>query len=352
MKPSIVRLAIIGCGAVVRRHHLPVLINNKSIDITSICDKDLNAADEIKNKFDLKCKLTDDPLKVFSMPDVDVVDICTPGATHFDLALQAIRNGKHVLLEKPPVMHLAEANLLIREARERKLKIGTIFNNRYRYIIEELRKKIDVGLFGRIVKINILHHANFVYAESPWLWDEKTSKYLVYEFGIHMFDLLTYIFGEHLNVEQVISFQRPELGMTTEIQVSVTFKSGSFAHVTISQDSLRHSTYKTTIDVFGTAMDGHVRLFPALLRFSSGAEHPLDLIFSEIKSFLRLAYYIGTRKWGFFQNRGHYMLLNEFINCILGKNEYCLSLSDVLPTIRLLEDISDRIPGYSKRNNT
>lgn len=342
-----VKIGIIGCGAVTRRHHLPVLTVNKKVEIVALCDQNIEAARNVSKRYGLSCMIFDQPEAIFKNNEIDVVDICTPGKTHFDLAQQALENGKHVLVEKPPVMKVEDAELLINLAKANGLKIGAIFNNRFKNIIYKLREKIDSGILGRIIKIHVLHHANLIYGESPWLWNEEESRYLVYEFGIHFFDFVVSLLGEHEDVISVIPFYQSTINQTTEIQVSVKFRTGAFAHFTIAQDSTRHSTYKTIIDVYGTAMDAHIRFFPPLIRLSSGLEHPLNLLLSEMKSFTKLVWLLFRRKWGAYQNRGHFITLNQYIDWILEEKDYPFNLSSILPTLRLLDDISNRIQTYS-----
>lgn len=341
-----VRLGIIGCGKVTRRQHLPVLAHDKRVKITALCDTDVEAARSIAARFDISCPIYEKPEDIFLCDEVDVVDICTPGNMHFVMASQALEAGKHVLVEKPPVQKTSDALDLINCAKERKLKIGTVFNNRYRDILVQLRKKIGEGLLGKIVKVRVLHHANLVYGDSPWLWDESKSKYLVYEFGIHHFDFVVSLFGEHEEILSLVPIYQPSIQQTTEIQVTVKFRNGSIAHFIISQDSTRHSTYRTVIDVYGTAMDAHVRFFPPLIRLSSGIDHPVDILFSEIGSMAKLGRLLLTRRWGDYQNSGHRISLTQFVGWILEENDYAFSLEKVLPTLRLLDDISEGIPSY------
>ncbi len=262
MKPDKVSIAIVGCGVVTRRHHLPVLNKNPFVNISLLCDTNSEATKFIVNRFKLDCRVVDNVDEVASSQDIDAVFINTPGPTHYEIALKLLSAGKNLLIEKPPVKTPAELENLNQIAAEKGLKVGAVFNNRHRPIIERLVKIIKSGVLGKIVKVNILHHANLVYAESPWLWDEKNSQYLVYEFGIHFFDLLTMLLGEHEKLEYIKIFERPEIKQTTEIQVGITFKSGAFAHVAIAQDTTRHSTNKTIIDIFRNRNGRPYSFFP------------------------------------------------------------------------------------------
>ena len=66
---------------------------------------------------------TRDPLDVINHPQVDAVIVATPVATHFDLALQAVRAGKHTLVEKPVCATRSQAERLIEAADSRNVTL-------------------------------------------------------------------------------------------------------------------------------------------------------------------------------------------------------------------------------------
>src|ERR1700731_942698 len=185
-----IRVAIVGCGTVARRHHLPAFTRNPRANVVALCDPDLGAVANIRKRFGLNCREYGDFEDVLCDPAVGAVSICTPSFTHYEYALRAISAGKHVLLEKPPVYREEQALELISLAKLRDVKLGVVFNYRYRDMMDKVVVAREQGLLGKIVKLQIIHHANLVYSESPWVWDERKSKYLLYEYGIHFLDLM------------------------------------------------------------------------------------------------------------------------------------------------------------------
>jgi predicted dehydrogenase len=86
-------------------------------------------------------------------PEVDAVLVSTPTAFHFEHAMRAIQTGKHVMIEKPMALDLAQAQELL-AASERTSVVLSVFHNR-RWDIDYLTVKhaIDSGLFGKIINI-------------------------------------------------------------------------------------------------------------------------------------------------------------------------------------------------------
>jgi predicted dehydrogenase len=103
---------------------------------------------------------TTDHQELFRNPSIDAIAISTPVSTHFDLALQALRAGKHVLLEKPITSNSDEALRLIEEADKRKLTLMVDHTFVYTGAVRKMRELIDDGSLGDIyyydsVRVNL-----------------------------------------------------------------------------------------------------------------------------------------------------------------------------------------------------
>jgi predicted dehydrogenase len=98
--------------------------------------------------------VTRDPADVLSAPDIDAVYIATPLATHFDLARQALVQGKHVLVEKPLTDSAVAARTLIKLAEEQGLILMVGHTFEYSPEVEYLRKLYTSGELGRTYYIN------------------------------------------------------------------------------------------------------------------------------------------------------------------------------------------------------
>jgi predicted dehydrogenase len=278
----------------------------------------------------------------------DVVDICTPGATHFEIAQAALSRGFNVLVEKPPTLSAAEARTLADLANAKGLRIATVLSSRYREEHLAIRAAKERGDLGRIVKVQAIHHANLVLSESPALWDERESKYLIYEFGIHLLDLMVHLCGPHSKVLFVNPIHKAAINSTTDIQACIHFESGAVGILDITSDSTRHSSYFTHFYVYGTAMDAFVRYFPPSFRLAAGLHNPLETLTEELRSFGSLALTILTGRYLRSRNRPHELLISEFIECVRQGKEFPLELKQVIPTMNLLDEIAQHIPGYRK----
>jgi predicted dehydrogenase len=92
-------------------------------------------------------------------PDIKVVYICTtPENTHFSIARDCLRAGKHVLLEKPIAMELFEADELIQTAKRSGVKFTIGYSQRFNTKVAYAKKKISDGTLGKPVSVMVSRH--------------------------------------------------------------------------------------------------------------------------------------------------------------------------------------------------
>jgi len=94
-----VRVALIGCGAVAQQMHLPVFAGHEGIDVVALVDRDLDRAHKLAKGYGVSTVLSD----VSELPtsDIDAAVVATPPFHHAPCAIELLRRGIHVLVEKP-----------------------------------------------------------------------------------------------------------------------------------------------------------------------------------------------------------------------------------------------------------
>ncbi|MBI5739235.1 MAG: Gfo/Idh/MocA family oxidoreductase [Nitrospirae bacterium] len=111
-----INVAVIGVGSI-GKHHARIFSGMEGVRLAAIVDADLQRAEEFAGKY--HCDAFKDHRKI--MDSVDAVSIAVPTTFHFYVAMDFLRNHKHVLVEKPITSTVAEADALIKEAGERGL---------------------------------------------------------------------------------------------------------------------------------------------------------------------------------------------------------------------------------------
>ena len=341
-----IRVGIVGCGAVARRAHVPAWLDHPSAALVALCDPVPEASRTIAARFGLSCPMYESLEALLETSRPDVLDICSPGFLHVEQTRRALEAGCHVLVEKPPAPGPEQAEELARLARSRGLKLGAVFNYRYRDLVMRLKEAIEKGAVGAPVKVYITHHGPVVFTDAPWLWDERRSKYLVWEFGIHFIDVLVHLLGPHERLVHVLPIEQLSLGHTTDLEVTVSFANGALGRLEITQDTTRHSSFFTQVNLYGTAADAFVRWFPPSFRLVAGQVSPLKLVWEEVASVSSVAVKLlrGTHRRD--RNISHHRLIAAYADWILGRANYPLTFEAVLPTLRLLAEIEREVPTY------
>jgi predicted dehydrogenase len=132
---------------------------------------------------------------VFNDPNVDAVDICLPTNLHKPLTIAALRAGKHVLVEKPMGLNLAECEEMIGEAE----KAGRILMSaqvlRFFPAYTALKQALEAGTLGP-VRAALFRRRCAAPAWSQWLKQSDKSGGGVFDLLIHDVDIANYLFGK------------------------------------------------------------------------------------------------------------------------------------------------------------
>lgn len=101
-----------------------------------------------------------DPADMLANPDVDAVVIATPVSTHFDLSMQALEAGKHVMVEKPMTSTVAEGEKLVAEAASRNLTLMVDHTFIYTSAVRKIHELVSGGQLGELyyydsVRVNL-----------------------------------------------------------------------------------------------------------------------------------------------------------------------------------------------------
>ena len=143
----VVRVGVLGAGAWARGAHLPGYRRDPRCRVVAIADVDIDRARDAARAFDVPV-VTADPCEVVTRDDLDVIDICTPSHTHFELAWSALEAGKHVLCEKPVAYDYRDTRRARDLARTKNLKTKVGLTFRYSPAMRYMRELVASGFIG------------------------------------------------------------------------------------------------------------------------------------------------------------------------------------------------------------
>jgi predicted dehydrogenase len=143
------RVGIVGCGYWGSKH-VRVMSSLRSVSEVAVIDPNPRTREAMLTAFPASRAFAD---LDSALPHVDALVVAVPPRNHAEVALKGLRNGKHVLVEKPLATSSAEARLLVSEARRMNavLMVGHTFE--FNPAVRELRKRLDRGELGELYYI-------------------------------------------------------------------------------------------------------------------------------------------------------------------------------------------------------
>jgi predicted dehydrogenase len=172
--------------------------------------------------------------KLIARDDVDLVDICTPGDTHAEIAIAALEAGKHVLCEKPLANSVAEAEAMAeaaRKARARGVRAMVAFNYRRVPALAHARNLVASGALGEIRHVRSAYLQDWLSdPRAPMTWRlrrESAGSGALGDLGAHIVDAAQFVTGDVITGVSALTNtfvkQRPsEGGGTDEVTVDDT----------------------------------------------------------------------------------------------------------------------------------
>ena len=223
-----VGLAVIGSTGIIGRVHIDAigqLDNCRLVGISARRQQPLiQQADELGVT---PFPTIDDPL---SHPDVDAVVIATPHPSHREITLRAAAAGKHVLVEKPMSVTPSEADDMIQACDSGGVKLGVLYNNRFRPEALKMRELIDSGTIGRIYRVNMssaMIRSQDYYNRLDWrgTWADEGGGALINQ-GIHAIDMMQWLGGMPESVFGMLSTLRHDVEVEDFATAVMSFEGG------------------------------------------------------------------------------------------------------------------------------
>ena len=139
---------------------------------------------------------TDDYRALLAREDIDVVSICTPNDRHEEMALAALRAGKHVYIDKPLAVTAESAERIAAAARESGAFTRVVFNCRYLPATLRAKQLVEEGRIGRVLTFSARYlHSGSIDPNKPIGWKQQTQGGVLLDLGSHALDLLTWLAG-------------------------------------------------------------------------------------------------------------------------------------------------------------
>lgn len=232
------KYALIGCGRI-STNHIKATINNQ-LEIVAVCDVVKEHMEQLLLKHGLE---QDNTIKRYTNyhemlkeNDIDLVSIATESGLHAQIALDCIKQGIHVIIEKPMAMSLKEADQIIALSEEKGVKVSACHQNRFNVAVQEMRKALEAGRFGKLSHGSVhvrWNRGREYYEQASWRGTWAQDGGALMNQCIHGIDLLRWMMGDE--VESVYGVTKQQFHDYLEAEdvgmAVVKFRNGTVATI-------------------------------------------------------------------------------------------------------------------------
>jgi predicted dehydrogenase len=268
---TVLRFAIAGTGTAAR-YHAQAIAATEGARLVAVSRGDASRRADAERAFGVPCAASFEEL--ITRDDVDAVCICSPSGPHGPQASAAARAGKHVLVEKPMALTLAEADEAIDAARAAGVVLGVALQRRTEPAYQALHAAIADGALGRVVLTTVtvpyLRTPEY-YAATPWraTWAIDGGGVLINQ-AIHLADLLLWMCGDVREVRASAATVVRAIEAEDTLTASLQFESGALGAIVATTGAAPGFPHR--LEVFGDR--GGVQIeADAVVRWEADARH-------------------------------------------------------------------------------
>lgn len=241
--------AIIGCGHITMRHaeSLQALPDAK---LVAVCDTDGSRVSNFAR--DYHAEPYTDYRAMLERSDVDVVTICVPSGLHTKIGVDVAQAGKHVLVEKPIALTLADADQLITVCSREKVNLGVVLQNRFNPPMVALREALNQGKLGRILLGNatVRWYRPQSYYDVGWRGTWAMDGGILLNQAIHHVDALSWLIGDVHSVFAFMDTLAHDIEVPDVCVASIRFTNGAVANIEASTVTYPHNL-EGSVAIFG-----------------------------------------------------------------------------------------------------
>jgi myo-inositol 2-dehydrogenase/D-chiro-inositol 1-dehydrogenase len=240
---KIVRYGLVGYGAW-GKHHARVIAAGKDTELKAIAVQSEKSREEARKTYP-KCSVYEDYQELLRRPDIDVVDVVLPSHLHHEVGQAVLEADKHLLMEKPMALSIAQCEDLIKLAQKKERLLAIAHEFRFSSLWGKVKEMVDAGIIGdpRYCLIELWRNP-YRQGSDGWRYDIKRVGSWILEEPIHFFDLARWYFskvGEPISICANASHkrdERPEL--LDNFSAMMRFPNGGYAVVSQTLAGYEH----------------------------------------------------------------------------------------------------------------
>ncbi len=324
---------IIGIGRIGNRHAQEIQAHPNANWIECF---DSNPT-QVPSKFGIYHNATD----FLKNSKADVIHICTPNASHFELSKLALLSQKHVVIEKPITLLSRDARILQELANENNKYIFCVMQNRYSPVSQWLKTLISEEKLGRIYSVHVncaWNRDERYYQPGNWHGTLEHDGGPLYTQFSHFVDLLFWLFGK-IDIKNQSFFNHNHQN-NTEFEDSGIFH---FSNENLAQGSFHYST-----SVYDSNFKSSIEIIAENGTLEVSGQYMNEIQYCHIKNYTKpiLPPSPAPNQYPGYQGSAsnHHFVIQNIIDTLDGKSSPDTPIQDGISVVEIIENV------YLKRN--
>ena len=197
--------------------------------------------------------------ELLARDDIDAIAVTTPSGFHAEVAMAALRNGKHVIVEKPIALTVADADALIAEGRRADRWIAAVSQRRFEPAIRAVQAAVASGALGRVALIvaeSLNYRPQSYYDSAAWRGTRALDGGVLMNQAIHEVDLVCWLGGSVASVAAHIATLGHAMEAEDTATVSLRFANGALGEIVAT--TCASPGFEQEMRIYGDA--GHIRI--------------------------------------------------------------------------------------------
>lgn len=190
------RLGIVGCGAIAREAHLPVITTDPRVKLAMLCDRDPANAVQAAREADIDAGIVTDVAQLAGKVDAAIVAV--PARFHAPVSIQLMEMGIDVLCEKPLAIDAADGRRMVEVARANARVLAVALMMRFFPHNLWLRDLVEDGEIGQVREVVVEDGAplDWPMASNSYFDRRFTGGGVLFDNGVHLLDRVLWLFGD------------------------------------------------------------------------------------------------------------------------------------------------------------
>ena len=193
---SCIGFVVVGVGRIGKQYVHLLKKGVKGAFLAGVCLADHEEGKRAAREFDCHCYF--DPEAYLNDDRVAAIIVASPSDTHEEIAVKALKAGKHVIVEKPMALTLTGAQNIIRTAHEQGCKLMVSFPERFNPVYQKIKELVASGFLGDVISMTSKRRTKSNYRPT-WYWQENRSGGVIWDLACHDVDLFRWILNKEID---------------------------------------------------------------------------------------------------------------------------------------------------------